>query len=198
MYIRSRFTNEFGQVPNPDNMPTKPIIPDKDPMPTNPVVPKKWCPQLPKIQSNICFSYGPQEIAISKTEAGHLTPDVVLLPQVVMPNPAMPNTVLSCQYLVIRDFGVNWRHVKLSTRNEQLFKDSLTRFETDKSLAFRDGQLPRSARQPARGRHGSPLPAGRNDGHRVAAQKAKGAATKGAAKVNLVTRVESATPHSSR
>jgi hypothetical protein len=147
MYIRDRFVNpargigwaraELGQVPNPDNMPTKPITPDKDPIPTDPVVPQKWCPQLPKIQSNICFSYASQEIAISKTEAGHLTPDVVLLPQIVLPNPSMPNTVLSCQYLVIRDFGVDWRHVKLSTRNEQLFKDSLTRFETDTSLAFR-------------------------------------------------------------
>lgn len=148
MYLRSRYTNQshgigwnsagLGQVPNPDNMPTKPFTPDKDPMPTNPVVPQKWCPQLPKVQNSICFSYAPQEIAISKTEAGHLTPDVVLLPQgLVLPNPAMPNTVLSCQYLVIRDFGVDWRHLKLATKNEQLLKDSLTRFETDKSLAFR-------------------------------------------------------------
>ena len=42
-------------------------------MPTNPVVPKPWCSELAKIQSNTCFPYAPQEIAISKTEAGHLS-----------------------------------------------------------------------------------------------------------------------------
>jgi hypothetical protein len=100
-------------------------------MPTLP--PKQWCPQLPKLQSNICFAYAPNEIAVSKTAAGHLTPDVVLIPAGI---PA-PGVVITCQYLVIRDFAVNWRQVKLAARNEQLFKDSLHRFETDKSLTFR-------------------------------------------------------------
>ena len=127
---------ELGQIPNPDNMPTQPLPPGivpPVPMPTSPLVPKPWCPQLPKIQSNLCFPYAPQEIAISRTEAGHLTPDVVLIPGVV----AVPNVTLVCQYLIIRDFGIDWRHVKLSARNEQFFKDWLNRFETDKSLSFR-------------------------------------------------------------
>lgn len=113
----------------------QPVIPGLPPvpMPTNPLVPKKWCPELGKIQSNTCVLYEPQEIAISRTAAGHLTPDVVL----VQPGAPLPNTIVLCGYLIIRDFGVDWRHVKLAARNEQLFKDSLNRFETDKSLFFR-------------------------------------------------------------
>jgi hypothetical protein len=102
-------------------------------MPTNPLVPKKWCPQLSKIESSICFPYQPQEIAVSRTAAGHVTPDVVLVPSGV---PA-PNVIITCRYLIIRDFGVDWRHVKLAARNEQLFKNMLSQFETDKSLLFR-------------------------------------------------------------
>jgi hypothetical protein len=113
----------------------QPVIPGPPPvrMPTNPLVPKKWCPELGKIQSNTCFPYEPQEIAISRTAAGHLTPDVVL----VQPGIVLPNVIVSCRYLIIRDFGVDWRHVKLAARNEQLFKNWLNRFETDKSLLFR-------------------------------------------------------------
>lgn len=113
----------------------QPVIPGPPPvpMPTNPLVPKKWCPELAKIRSNTCFSYEPQEIAISRTAAGHLTPDVVL----VQPGMVLPNVIVSCRYLIIRDFGVDWRHVKLAARNEQLFKDWLNQFETDKSLFFR-------------------------------------------------------------
>jgi hypothetical protein len=135
MYVT--IPSALGQVPNPDNMPTRPLPPGIVPpvrMPTNPLVPTQWCPQLPKIQSALCFPYAPQEIATSWTEAGHLTPDVVLIPAGVV---AAPNVTLVCQYLIIRDFGVNWRHVKLSARNEQFFKDWLNRFETDKSLSFR-------------------------------------------------------------
>jgi hypothetical protein len=55
----------------------------------------------------------------------------------VQPGAPLPNTIVSCGYLIIRDFGVGWRHVKLAARNEQLFKDLLNRFETDKSLFFR-------------------------------------------------------------
>jgi hypothetical protein len=113
----------------------RPVIP-RTPlgqMPTNPMVPKPWCSELSKIQSNTCFPYAASEIATSKTEAGHLSPDVVL----VQPGPAPMNRILSCRYLIIRDFGIDWRHLKLATRNEQLLKDWLNRFETDKSLTFR-------------------------------------------------------------
>lgn len=102
-------------------------------MPTNPLPPQQWCPQLPKIKSNICFAYAPNEIAVSKTEVGHLVPDVLSIPSGIL----APNVVLACRYLVIRDFGVDWRHVKVAAKNEQLFKDSLLKFETDKSLTFR-------------------------------------------------------------
>jgi hypothetical protein len=127
MYIDTR--KFLGQSPQPV-IPGPPPVP----MPTNPLVPKKWCPELSKIQSKTCFSYaGPQEISISRTTAGHLNPDVVL----VQPGLLLPNTIVSCGYLIIRDFGVNWRHVKLAARNEQLFKTWLNRFETDKSLFLR-------------------------------------------------------------
>jgi hypothetical protein len=111
----------LGQVPNPDNMPT------------NPVPPKPWCPELATVKNDLCASYEPTEVAISRTAAGHLTPDVVL----VQPAVLVPNVTLVCRHLVIRDFGVDWRHVKLAARSEQLLKDWLARFETDKSLLFR-------------------------------------------------------------
>lgn len=114
----------------------QPVIPGPPPpvlMPTNPQARKKWCPELRKIRSDTCASYQPQEIAISHTASGHLTPDVVLVP----PGPLGPNSNIRCRYLIIRDFGVDWRHVKLAARNEPLFKDMLNRFEADKSLLFR-------------------------------------------------------------
>ena len=129
MYI---YLHGLAQPQGPVPQPVIPKTPPA-PMPTNPLVPKKWCPELGKIQSNTCFSYEPQEISISRTAAGHLTPDVVL----VQPGMALPNVIVSCGYLVIRDFGVDWRHVKLAARNEQLFKDWRNRFETDKSLFLR-------------------------------------------------------------
>jgi len=122
------FAEPRGPLPQPV-IPGPPAVP----MPTNPVAPKPWCSELKKIQNSFCHPYGLQEIAISKTEAGHLTPDVVLVQ-----SPAVPqNHFLACRYLIIRDFGVNWRHLKRSAINEQLFKDWLNRFETDKSLTFR-------------------------------------------------------------
>jgi hypothetical protein len=125
---------QFGQVPNPDNMPTKPITPPRQaPMPTDPVVPKPICPPLVKSDNAICYAYGPTEIAVSKTEVGHLNPDVVL----VQPTVTEPNLVVTCRYLIIRDFGVTWRHLKKSTLSETLLKDSLALFESDKSLTFR-------------------------------------------------------------
>ena len=128
---------QFGQVPNPDNMPTQPLPPrpPRAPMPTNPVVPKPICPPLLTSNNNFCYAYEPTEIAKSKTEAGHLTPDVVLVQPTL--GPGMLNATASCKYLIIRDFGVDWRHLKDSTINEQFFKDWLTRFEADNSLLFR-------------------------------------------------------------
>jgi hypothetical protein len=112
----------LGEVPNPDNMPTNPLprsmVPQM-PMPTNPVVPKPWCSELKKIQNNFCYPYGTQEIAISKTEAGHLTPDVVPVPAPVMP----PNHILSCRHLIIRDFGVDWRHLTKGSVFERVTDD---------------------------------------------------------------------------
>jgi hypothetical protein len=40
--------------------------------------PINWCPAPPKIVSTDVFPYQPNEVTISHTEAGHLTPDVVL------------------------------------------------------------------------------------------------------------------------
>jgi hypothetical protein len=104
------------------------LPPDKDPerMP-NVLPPDKWCPELPKVNSNAVFPYQPNEIAISHTEAGHLAQDVGMFPDVGNP---------VCQYLIIRDFGVDWRHVKSSTKNDLLLLTQLNRFETDKSLQF--------------------------------------------------------------
>ena len=130
MYIH---LHGLAQPRGPLPQPVIPGPPPPVPMPTNPQVRKKWCPELRKIRSDTCASYQPQEIAISHTASGHLTPDVVLVP----PGPLGPNSNIRCRYLIIRDFGVDWRHVKLAARNEQLFKDMLNRFEADKSLLFR-------------------------------------------------------------
>lgn len=97
------------------------------------VVENDSCPQLSKITSETCVAYQPNEIRISHTEPGHATPDVILVPA-GLPG---PNVKIICQYLIIRDFGVNWRHLKTATINEQFFKDMLARFEADKSLVFR-------------------------------------------------------------
>jgi len=134
-YGWSRSVAQLHGLAEPRGPLPQPVLPRTPPapMPTNPVVPKQWCSELAKIQSNTCFPYAPQEIATSRTEAGHLNPDVVLIQSTAVP----ANHVLSCRYLVIRDFGIDWRHVKLAPRNEQLFKNWLNRFETDKSLTFR-------------------------------------------------------------
>jgi hypothetical protein len=102
-------------------------------MPTSPLLPKQWCPKLDTIQSHLCFPYQPQEIAVSRTAAGHVTPDVVLIP----PGLPAPNVIFACRHLIIRDFGVDWRHVKVAARNEPLFKNMLQQFETNQSLLFR-------------------------------------------------------------
>ena len=106
------------------------VLPPTGPIERMPNVrqPNKWCPELAKVHSNAVFPYQPNEIAISRTEGGNLAQDVVMIP-------AVGNAI--CQYLVIRDFGVDWRHVKSSTRNHPLLLVQLNRFETDKSLQFR-------------------------------------------------------------
>jgi len=114
-------SRQLGQVPNPDNMPT------------NPLPGKPWCPELATVKDAMCASYEPGEVARSRTAAGHLTTDVVL----IQPPVLVPNVTLACRYLVVRDFGVDWRHVKLAAKSEQLLKDWIARFETDQSLLFR-------------------------------------------------------------
>lgn len=127
------YVNHLGQPSGPT---PQPVLPDIPPAPMPNQLPA-WCPKLPKVVSHVCFAYAPAEIAVSRTAAGHVTPDVVLLPATAPTLPGGQKVTIACQYLVIRDFGVDWRHVKPATRNEQLFKDSLARFEADKSLTFR-------------------------------------------------------------
>ena len=90
--------------------------------------PINWCPAPPKIVSTDVFPYQGNEVAISHTEAGHLTPDVVLT------GAAASNSL--CQFLLIRDFGVNWRHIKALTLHDALLGAQLNRFETDTTLQF--------------------------------------------------------------
>jgi hypothetical protein len=90
--------------------------------------PINWCPAPPKIVSNAVFPYQANEVAISHTEVGHLTPDVVLT------GAAASGSL--CQFLLIRDFGVNWRHIKASALHDALLMAQLHRFETDKTLQF--------------------------------------------------------------
>jgi hypothetical protein len=90
--------------------------------------PINWCPAPPKVVSTDVFPYQANEIAISLTEAGHLTPDIVLT------GAAASNSL--CQFLLIRDFGVNWRHIKALTLHDALLSAQLQRFETDKTLQF--------------------------------------------------------------
>jgi hypothetical protein len=84
--------------------------------------PNKWCPELGKIISNAVLPYQPHEIAVSRTEGGHLVHDVVTIGNA------------DCRYLVIRDFGVDWRHLKAATRS--LLLTELSSLETDTSLQF--------------------------------------------------------------
>src|SRR5262245_39109251 len=115
----------------------QPVIPDPRPapMPTNPLIPQKWCPVLPKSTNAFCVPYAANEATISWTAAGHLVPDVILLPSAVPTGPTAP--ILSCEYLIIRDFGVDWRHVKPTAISEPLFQLQLFRFQTNKKLMFR-------------------------------------------------------------
>ncbi len=90
--------------------------------------PINWCPAPPKVVSRDVFPYQANEVAISHTEAGHLAPDVVL-------TGAAASSSL-CQFLLIRDFGVNWRHLKGVALHDGLLRAQLQRFETDNTLQF--------------------------------------------------------------
>jgi hypothetical protein len=75
-----------------------------------------WPPAEFPIQVKCPSTYKPGEIAKSRTSEGHLAPDVRLL---------------RGGRLLIADFGVDWRHVKPSTKQETLLNDWLKTFETD-------------------------------------------------------------------
>jgi len=88
--------------------------------------PQQQCSELAKVHSNAVFPYQPNEVATSRTEAGHLAADVAMVP---------PGAAI-CQYLFIMDFGVDWRHLKTIAKLDPLLVLQLHRFETDKSLQF--------------------------------------------------------------
>ncbi len=111
----------MGRMPLPRYTPPGPV----EQMP-NLGAPALQCPALAKVHSNAVFPYQPNEIATSRTEVGHAAPDVSIVP---------PGAAI-CQYLIIYDFGVDWRHVKNSTKHDPLLVLQLNRFETDKSLQF--------------------------------------------------------------
>lgn len=92
----------------------------------NMATPQPQCSELAKVHSIAVFPYQPNEIATSRTEAGHLAADVALLP---------PGAAI-CQYLFIMDFGVDWRHLKTIAKLDPLLVLQLHRFETDTSLQF--------------------------------------------------------------
>ncbi|QOZ09690.1 hypothetical protein [Bradyrhizobium sp. CCBAU 51765] len=83
------------------------------------------CSPLAKVHSAAVFPYVANEVATSRTEVGHLGVDVSLVP---------PTGI--CQYLIIWDFGVDWRHLKNIAKRDALLAAQLIRFETDKSLQF--------------------------------------------------------------
>lgn len=87
--------------------------------------PQLQCSALAKVYSAAVFPYQANEVATSRTEVGHLGVDVSLVPPVGV-----------CQYLIIWDFGVDWRHLKNIAQHDPLLAAQLIRFETDTSLQF--------------------------------------------------------------
>jgi hypothetical protein len=78
-------------------------------------------PKCPEVNiKSICSGYVKDEIENSKTQRGHLSPDVTL----------------HLRGLLIADFGVNWRHIKESTKKEKLLKDWLTAAKSDVHSVF--------------------------------------------------------------
>jgi len=111
----------MGRMPLPQYTPPGPV----EQMP-NLGAPQPQCAALAKVHSNAVFPYQPNEVATSRTEAGHIAADVAMVP---------PGAAI-CQYLFIMDFGVDWRHIKSTTTRDPLLMAQLSRFETDTSLAF--------------------------------------------------------------
>jgi hypothetical protein len=111
----------MGRMPQPLPQYTPP-----GPVEQMPNLASQHCSELAKVHSNAVFPYQPNEVATSRTEAGLLPADVAMVP---------PGAAI-CQYLFIMDFGVDWRHVKTSTKLDPLLVLQLNRFETDKSLQF--------------------------------------------------------------
>ena len=97
-----------------------------DPVERMPNMAQMQCSELAKVHSTAVFPYQPNEITTSHTEVGHLGSDVALVP---------PGVAI-CQYLVIWDFGVDWRHLKSSTIHDPVMVLQLNRLETDTSLQF--------------------------------------------------------------
>lgn len=73
------------------------------------------------IAGSVCSGYKAGEIKVSKTQDGHLPVDIRL----------------TNRGLEIADFAVNWRSVKDSTKQEQLLKDWLRKFETNSDYQLR-------------------------------------------------------------
>ena len=113
----------MGRMPQPLPQYTPPGPVEQMP---NMASPQPQCSPLAKIHSNAVFPYQPNEVATSRTEVGHLGQDVAMVP---------PGAAI-CQYLIIRDFGVDWRHLKTIAKLDPLLVLQLHRFETDTSLQF--------------------------------------------------------------
>ncbi len=97
--------------------------------------PINWCPAPPKIISADVFPYEANEVAISHSEAGHLAPDVVL-------TGAAASSAL-CQFLLIRHFGVNWRHLKDLTLRDALLRGAAPAFRNRHDAAIHDPRIQR-------------------------------------------------------
>ena len=112
----------MGRAPQPLPQYTPPGPVEQMP---NMATPQPQCSPLAKVHSAAVFPYLANEVATSRTEVGHLGVDVSLVPPAGL-----------CQYLIIWDFGVDWRHLKNIAKRDPLLAAQLIRFETDKSLQF--------------------------------------------------------------
>ena len=75
----------------------------------------------PQTAAAPCPGYQSGEITKSKTEQGHLSSDVIEEPG----------------RLLIADFGVDWRHIKRTTKNDPLLRQWLQQFENEDSYRLR-------------------------------------------------------------
>ena len=95
----------MGRAPQPLPQYTPPGPVEQ--MPNMATQPK--CSPLAKVHSAAVFPYVANEVATSRTEVGHLGVDVSLVPPAGI-----------CQYLIIWDFGVDWRHLKNIAKRDPL------------------------------------------------------------------------------